>query len=153
MVWEKCWFFDFNWLTYLTKRSSSVWLDLTQYCRPRHRRHDCIQQTTQSLGYCPIQHRYQGCFHSHSQPRVKCGPSEYHIRLMTRWESGSLLINLTLGEPLQIFGKRRGWYVQKWHFDPKPAICLKRSGLDANWLQSVYRNSLTIYRLVTYLVT
>jgi len=29
MVWEKCWFFDFNWLTYLTKRSSSVWLDLS----------------------------------------------------------------------------------------------------------------------------
>jgi len=34
----------------------------------------------------------------------------------------------------------------------KPAISLKRSGLEPKLLQSVYRNTCTAYRLVTNLV-
>jgi len=37
--------------------------------------------------------------------------------------------------------------------DTQPAICLKRSNLEPNLLQSVYRNSCMAYRLVTNLVT
>jgi len=37
--------------------------------------------------------------------------------------------------------------------DTKPAISLKRSSLEPNLLQSVYRNSCTAYRLVTNLAT
>jgi len=38
-------------------------------------------------------------------------------------------------------------------FDTKPAISLKRSGLEPKLLQSVYRNSCTAYPLVTNRVT
>jgi len=34
----------------------------------------------------------------------------------------------------------------------KPAISLNRSSLNLNLLQSVYRNSCTVYRLLTNLV-
>jgi len=38
-------------------------------------------------------------------------------------------------------------------FDTKPAISLKRSSLEPKLLQSVYRNFVTAYRLVTNLET
>jgi len=37
--------------------------------------------------------------------------------------------------------------------DTKPTISLKRSSLEPNLLQTVYRNSCMAYRLVTNLVT
>ena len=44
-------------------------------------------------------------------------------------------------------------YVQSGICDTKPAISLKRSGLEPKLLQSVYRNLCTAYRLVTNLET
>jgi len=62
-------------------------------------------------------------------------------------------MDLTLGERLQILGERQGGMCKSGIFDTKPAISLKRSSLEPNLLQSVYRNSCMAYRFVTNLVT
>jgi len=61
----------------------------------------------------------------------------------------TLLIDLSLGEHLQSSGERRQGTCKGGICDTKPAIVLKRSGLELKLLQSVYRNSCTAYRLVT----
>ena len=65
----------------------------------------------------------------------------------------TLLIDLTLGEHLQILGEDEGVCTKVVCAIKKLAISLKRSGLEPKLLQSVYRNSCTAYRLVTNLVT
>ena len=61
----------------------------------------------------------------------------------------TLLIDLSLGEHLQSCGERRQGMCKGGICDTKPAIALKRSGLELKLLQSVYRNMCTAYRLVT----
>jgi len=57
--------------------------------------------------------------------------------------------------PTPILSERRGGMYKNGTWDTKPAIglSLKRSSLEPNLLQSVYRNSCTAYRLVTNLAT
>ena len=52
----------------------------------------------------------------------------------------ALLIDLTLGEHLQILGERRRGMGKRDIFDTKPAISLKRSGLEPKLPQSIYSN-------------
>jgi len=51
----------------------------------------------------------------------------------------TLLIDLILGEHLQILGERRGAVYESGIRDTKPAISLKRSSLEPNLL-TFYRN-------------
>jgi len=53
----------------------------------------------------------------------------------------TLLIDLTVGERLQILCEKGRVCVQKWHCDTKPAISLKCSSLEPELLQSLYVNS------------
>jgi len=52
-----------------------------------------------------------------------------------------------------MLGERQGGMYKSGICDTKPAISQKRSSLEPRLLQSVYRNSLMAYRLVTYPVT
>jgi len=45
----------------------------------------------------------------------------------------TLLIDLTLGEHLQILGERRRGYVHKWHLQYKTSDILQRSSLEPNF--------------------
>ena len=61
-------------------------------------------------------------------------------------------MDLTLGEHLHIWGERRRCMYKSGIYDTKPAISVKRSGLEPKLLQSIYRNLCLAYRLVTNLV-
>jgi len=52
----------------------------------------------------------------------------------------TLLVDLTPGQRLKILHERRGGICKSGICDTKPAISLKRSSLEPNLLQSVYRN-------------
>jgi len=52
----------------------------------------------------------------------------------------TLLIDLTLGEHLQIMGERRGGMYKSDICDTKPAIPLTRSGLKPKLLLCAYRD-------------
>jgi len=58
-------------------------------------------------------------------------------------------MDLAVEEHLEILGERQGICAKVACAIQKPAICLKGSSLEANLLQSDYRNSCTPYRFVT----